>query len=35
MDSNNRNNDVFDFDEEWDVEKILQQRYEREEPQAP
>ena len=30
MDSNNRNREVFDFDEAWDVEKVLQQRYERE-----
>ena len=30
MDSNKTNGDVFDFDEEWDVEKVLQQRYERE-----
>ena len=33
---NNENRKAFDFDEEWDVEKILQQRYEREQlPQEP
>ena len=36
MDTNNRNREVFDFDEEWDVERVLQQRYEREQlPQEP
>lgn len=28
--SNNDNRGFFDFEEEWDVEKVLQQRYERE-----
>lgn len=33
---NNENRNVFDFDEEWDVEKFLQQRHEREEkPRQP
>ena len=35
MNNQNDNHGFFDFEEEWDVEKVLQQRYEREQQREP